>query len=108
MDRQQAMSILWELVGNDLVDPSYVHICERTPNNYQIQIKTKYNRNQLDAYALKNNLMIEEDKAERYLVIISHNFFGFTLFYPKHSGELHLHFLLHQPVTSNRLYPPIS
>jgi hypothetical protein len=63
------MSILRELVGNDLVDPSYVHICERTANHYQLQIKTRYNRNQLDAYVLKNNLMIEEEKAERYLVI---------------------------------------
>jgi hypothetical protein len=51
LDRQQAMTLLRELVVNDLVDPVFIHINERFPNNYQLQIKTKYNRQQLDDFA---------------------------------------------------------
>ncbi len=69
MDRQQAMKLLKELAVNDLVEPTFVHICERAPDLYQIQIRTRYNRSQLDAFAKRNNLSIEEDREKRYLVI---------------------------------------
>ena len=69
MDRQQAMTLLRELAVNDLVEPSYVNVCERSPGNYQLQIKTEYNRAQLDEFAKKHGLTIEKGKAQEYLVI---------------------------------------
>ena len=61
--------MLKELVANDLVDPSYVHISERVPNHYQIQIKSNYSRNEIIEFAKKKELTINEDKEQKYLVI---------------------------------------
>jgi hypothetical protein len=69
LDREQAMTVLKELVSKDLVEPSYVHIFEKTPKNYQIQIKCNYNRNQIIEFAKTKQLTIMEDKEQKYLVI---------------------------------------
>ena len=69
MNRLQAMAVLKELVDNDLVEPSFVSICESKPNHYQIQIKCDYNKAEIDAHAKKHSLTIEEDKERKYLVI---------------------------------------
>lgn len=61
--------MLKELVANNLVEPSYVHICIRTPNHYQIQIKCDYNKREIEEHAKKYGLTIEEDKERKYLVI---------------------------------------
>ena len=63
------MALLKELVANYLVDPSFVNICERKPNHYQIQIKCDYNRKEIDEHAKKHGLTIEEDKEKKYLLI---------------------------------------
>jgi hypothetical protein len=68
LDRKEAIAMLKELVANNLVDPTYVHICERKPNHYQIQIKCDYNR-EIEEHAKKHGLTIEEDKERKYLVI---------------------------------------
>jgi len=68
LDRTQAMTLLKELVANDLVEPSYVSIGERSPNNYQLQIKC-YNKTEIQKFAKNNNLAIEEDKEEKFLFI---------------------------------------
>ena len=59
------MAMLKELVANNLVDPSFVNICERNPNHYQIQIKCDYNRKEIEEYAKKCGLTIEEDKEKK-------------------------------------------
>lgn len=69
MDRPQAMAMLKELVANNLVDPSFVNICERKPNHYQVQIKCDYNGKEIEEYARKHGLTIEEDKEKLYLLI---------------------------------------
>ena len=51
MDRLQAMAMLKELVANNLVEASYVHICERKPNHYHVQIKCDYNKAEIEAHA---------------------------------------------------------
>ena len=33
LDKKEAMAMLKELIVNNLVDPSYVHICLRKPEN---------------------------------------------------------------------------
>src|SRR5665647_1528358 len=48
LNRLEAMAILKDLVANNLVDPSFVNICERKPNLYQIQIKSYYNRKEIE------------------------------------------------------------
>ena len=68
MDRTQAMALLKELVANDLVDPSYVSIMQTKPNHYQLKIKSNYNK-RIEEFAKDNNLAIEEDKEQKYLVI---------------------------------------
>lgn len=69
LDRLQAMAMLKELVAKNLVDPSYVHISERSPNHYQIQIKCDYDKQGIEAHAKKHGLTITEDKERKYLVI---------------------------------------
>ena len=69
LDRAQAIAMLKELIENDLVEPSYVNICERLPNHYQIQIKCDYNKQQIETYAKKHGLIIEEDKDQKYCLI---------------------------------------
>ncbi len=69
MDRREAMSMLKELVANDLVEQSYVSISERIPTQFQIQIKCDYNRDQIFKFAEEKGLTIVEDKDQKYLVI---------------------------------------
>jgi hypothetical protein len=69
LDRLQAIAVLKELVNNDLVDPSYISVGKRQTNQYQIQIKCNYNRKEIEEYAKKYNLTIEEDKEQLYLLI---------------------------------------
>jgi hypothetical protein len=69
LDRQQAMAMLKELVVHTLVEPSYVHICQKSPEKYQIQLKSDYNREGIEEYAKKHGLTIEEDKGRKYLLI---------------------------------------
>ncbi len=63
------MDMLKELVALDLVEPNYVHISERIPSHYQIQIKCNYNKAQIEEYAKKHGLTIKEDTERKYLVI---------------------------------------
>ena len=69
LDRQQAMAMLKELVANNLVEPSYVHISQKILDQFQIQIKSDYNREGIEEYAKKHGLTIEEDKEKKYLLI---------------------------------------
>jgi hypothetical protein len=69
LDRVQAMALLKELTVNNLIEPSYISINERKPNDYQIQIKCGYKKLEVDAYAKKQCLTIEEDKERKYLLI---------------------------------------
>ena len=69
LDRTQAMALLKELVAYDLVDPSYVSMIQTKPNRYRLQIKCNYNKTRMQEYAKNNNLIIEEDKEQKYLVI---------------------------------------
>jgi hypothetical protein len=64
LDRLEAMAILKELVDNDLVEPSYVSMFQVKPNNFQIQIKCDYNKEEIEKHAKKHGLIIEEDKDE--------------------------------------------
>ena len=68
LDRTQAMALLKELVANNLVEPTYVHVSLKKLDDYQIQIKCDYN-NQLEVFAKKHGLTIIEDKERKYLTI---------------------------------------
>ena len=63
------MAMLKELVANNLVEPSYVHISQKILDQFQIQIKSDYNREGIEEYAKKHGLTIEEDKEKKYLLI---------------------------------------
>ncbi len=63
------MAMLKELVSKDLVEPSFVHICERTPNHFQIQINCDYKKTEIEEYAKNHGLTIKEDKERKHLVI---------------------------------------
>jgi hypothetical protein len=52
------MAMLKELVLKDLVEPSFVHISERIPDHYQIQIKCDYNKTEIEEHATKQGLTI--------------------------------------------------
>lgn len=69
MDREQAIRLLKELVSKDLVEPSYIHIFERVPDHYQIQLKCEYKRDEIIEYAKTEGLTVKEDKEQKFLVI---------------------------------------
>ena len=69
MNRLEAMALLADLVANNLVEPTYLHVSLRKLNNYQIQIKCNYFKSEIEAYAKKHGLTIEEDKERKYMVI---------------------------------------
>jgi hypothetical protein len=69
LDRAEAMALLKELIAVNMVDPSFVSLSQRMPNHYELQIKSDYYRSELEAYAKKFGLSIEEDKQQKYLVI---------------------------------------
>ena len=77
MDRLEAIAMLKQLVANDLVEPSYVNICLRKPNQYQLQIKSNYNKKEIEEHAKKHGLTIEEDKECKYLFILSNSVLPF-------------------------------
>jgi hypothetical protein len=56
------MMLLREFTVNDLVDPCFINIIERSPNHYQLQIKTNHNCSKLEDYAKSNDLAMSEDK----------------------------------------------
>ena len=61
--------MLKELVDNDLVDPSFISLVRMESNKFQIQIKSNYNKQQIETYAKKHGLTIKEDNDQKYLVI---------------------------------------
>ena len=63
------MALLKELEDRDLIEPSYVSMHQVKPNDFQIQIKCDYNKAEIEAYAKKKQLTIQEDKERKYLVI---------------------------------------
>jgi hypothetical protein len=63
------MSLLKELVFKDLVEPSYIHILERVPKHFQIQIKCNYRRDEIFEFAKIKGLTLKEDKEQEFLVI---------------------------------------
>jgi hypothetical protein len=69
VDRQQAIDLLRELAVNDLAEPSYVHVSERKPNHYQLKIKANYDITQINEFAKKRSLAIEENADEKTLII---------------------------------------
>jgi hypothetical protein len=69
LNRLEAMALLKELAAHNLIEPSYIHVIERKPNHYQIQIKCDYSNLEIEAYAKKYGLSIEEDKERKYMVI---------------------------------------
>ncbi len=68
LDRVEAISLLKELIAVNLVEPSFVHVLQRTPNHYQIQIKSNY-KSEIEEYAKQFGLTIEEDETKQYLLI---------------------------------------
>jgi hypothetical protein len=69
LNQSEAMAMLRELVAYNLVNPSYVHINERSANVYQLQIKIKYNATELGQFAKTRGLTIHENKEQKYLLI---------------------------------------
>ena len=69
LNRLQAMAMLKGLVRNDLVEPSYISMVNVKPDKFQIQIRSDYKKEEIDAYARKHGLTIKEDKESKYLVI---------------------------------------
>jgi hypothetical protein len=45
------MAMLKELVTNNLVEPSYVSMSQVKPNDFQIQIKCDYNKEEIEKHA---------------------------------------------------------
>lgn len=65
MKRTEAVALLKELGGEQLIQPSLVLIEQRSPDNYQLQIKGNYNLREIEMF-IKNRFSFEESKG--YLI----------------------------------------
>ena len=66
--RAEAVALLKELGEAELIQPSFVLLEIKSPDNYQLRIRGSYNLQEIKSY-LKNRFLIEE--YENYLVILS-------------------------------------
>ena len=69
MDRKEAVALLRELMNNGLIEPSWVSVGERHHQDYQLQLKCDYNKAEIEDYAKRKQLTIEEDAERKFLVI---------------------------------------
>jgi hypothetical protein len=67
--REEAVTLPKELVGNGLIETTWLSIEERKPNNYQLSFKGSYQAPLIDPLLKKLSLAIEENKEKSYLVI---------------------------------------
>jgi hypothetical protein len=66
MKRAEAVALLKELNGEQLIQPSLVLIEQRSPDDYQLQIKGNYSFQQVETF-VKNRFSLGEFKG--YLVL---------------------------------------
>ncbi len=69
MRREQAVALVKELVGNNLIQTTWLLIEKRTPDSYQLKFKGDWDHCSLDDFLKNRNLSIEENKEKQYLVI---------------------------------------
>jgi hypothetical protein len=69
LKREEAVTLLKELIGNGLIETTWLSIEQRKPNKYQLSFKGNYQSPLLDPLLKKLNLAIEENKEKDYLVI---------------------------------------
>jgi hypothetical protein len=69
LDRKEATALLKELMAKDLIDPSWVSISERSPNQFQLQFKNVNDAQKLEAFTRSHNLVIEVNKNRGYILI---------------------------------------
>ncbi len=61
MRRTEAIGLLKELAAKQLIQPSLVSIEQNSPDRYQLQIKGKYNFEQIETF-VKDRFSLEESK----------------------------------------------
>ncbi len=59
MERAEAVALLKELIGEQLIQPSLVLIEQRSLDRYQLQIKGNYNLQEIEMF-VKNKFSLEE------------------------------------------------
>ena len=69
MLREQAVTLLKELVADNLIQASWVSIEEITSNSYELKFNGKYDRCLIDPILQNRNLTIKEVKSKGYFVI---------------------------------------
>ena len=69
MKRTEAIALLKELAGLELIQPSMVLIEQRCPDKYQLCVKGFYNLQELRGYTQIHNLGLEEDRTRDILCI---------------------------------------
>ncbi len=67
LDRKEAVALVKELGCEELVQPSFVIIELRTPDNYQVKIKGECDFKQIEVFLKSKGFSYEEKK--NYLVI---------------------------------------
>lgn len=69
MRREQAVALVKELVGNNLIQTNWLLIDKRKPDSYELKFKGDWDRCSLEDFLKNHNLSIEENKEKQYLVI---------------------------------------
>ncbi len=70
MKRGQAITLLTDLcLKEKLVQPTFVIIEHREPDEYQLKIKGDYDSESIKKFVQKKNLSVEENKENGYLLI---------------------------------------
>jgi len=68
MKRVEAVALLRELSAKSLVQPSSVLIEQRKPDSYQLCFKGDFDRQGIEDFLQKNNLLFEEDSRKGFCI----------------------------------------
>lgn len=67
--RSEAVALLKELSAEHLIQPSWVLIQQRKPDDYQLCFKGDYDIHQIEVFLENRTLSVEEDTTAGYLCI---------------------------------------
>ena len=69
MRREQAVSVVKELVGNNLIQANWLSIDKRKPDSYELRFRGSCECFDLDTFLQNRNLAMEENEEKGFRII---------------------------------------
>jgi hypothetical protein len=69
MRREQAVAVVKELVGNNLIQTNWLSIDKRKPDSYELKFRGYCERLLLDSFLQNRNLAMDENREKGFCII---------------------------------------